>query len=70
MEWINIKDELPITHSQHNRDFLSDEVGVWTDEGFSSDKYVRNYNNGVLISQGWVYNENVTHWFKPTNPLI
>jgi hypothetical protein len=65
MEWISVNKQLPETHSQHGRVWLSDKVGIWTDEGFDADQYYRKYDSEHynLIEEGWVNSQNVTHWF-------
>ena len=72
MEWVNVNKRLPETDSQHSEDFLSDEVGVWTNEGFSSDRYRRTYDlkcgTGKKLSEGWLNSDGVTHWMQPTKP--
>ncbi len=74
MNWIDVNIELPKTDSQHGETFLSDEVGVWTDEGFSSDKYFRTYDlkggSGKKIKEGWTNALDVTHWLPITPPEI
>lgn len=72
MEWISVKTRLPETDSQHGEDFVSDFVGVWTDEGFSADRYIKTYDlrggTGKKLSEGWLNSEDVTHWMQPTKP--
>jgi hypothetical protein len=72
-QWIPVNIALPETDFQHGEQFLSEEVAVWTMEGFMSDRYSRTYDlrGGThrLISEGWSYNGNdVTHWKKVLPP--
>jgi hypothetical protein len=71
--WINVKGSnlRPDPHSQHNREYVSDEVMIYCD----GEKYITNWikifdiNHKNIIFEGWIIvlrgeldNDDITHW--------
>jgi hypothetical protein len=61
----------PETHSQHGRDFESDEVIVYTDGEKYITRYIRQYDQNLnkLVWEGWqlvlngeLTHTDITHW--------